>query len=169
MPLAPRGIGFSRVVITGALALLCGPVVIAQKPAATGDQKPDVAAQAQAAAQQQEIQTVVRLADAAMSGQPASADFPVQLQTDFLRAQGTRVWVPLTMTIDSSKLSTSAVTLYLRVTPRGMTAPPAPSATAPADKNAKDNKKDKKNDAKAPAAEPAGPNYPYEDVALLDL
>jgi hypothetical protein len=169
MPLSRRGIGFSRVVIAGALALLCGRVVLAQKPAPKADQKPDAAAQAQAAAQQQEIQTVVRLADAAMSGQPAQADFPIQLQTDFLRAQGTRVWVPLTMTIDSSKLSTSAVTLYLRVTPRGMTAPPAPAAAAPADKNAKDNKKDKKNDAKAPAAAPAGPNYPYEDVALLDL
>src|SRR5207248_3041288 len=95
-------------------------------------------------------------------------DFPLELHTDFLRAQGTRVWVPLTMTVDPAKLTSPAVTLYLRDTPRGMTTPPAAPAAAPADKNAKDakEKKDKKNDARQAAA---APNYPYEDMALLDL
>jgi hypothetical protein len=177
MPWSPREIGCLRALAASALIALSGIAVdgktaAAQKPAPKTDQKPDAAAQAQAAAQQQEVQTAVHLADAAMSGQSAPADIPIQLQSDFLRAQGTRVWVPLTMTLDPAKLSTSAVTLYLRVTPRGMTAPAAPTAPAPApaDKNAKDNKKDKKNETKPPAAaEPAAPNYPYEDVALLDL
>src|SRR5262249_56275137 len=88
----------------------------------------DAAGQAQAQAQQQEIQNLVRVADAAMSGQPAPTDFPIQFQNDFLKAQGARVWVPVTLTLDPSKLSSPspALTLYLRVVPRGMTAPPPP-------------------------------------------
>src|SRR4051812_41978213 len=102
----------------------CGTfAAAAQRPAPKADQKPDAAGQAQAAAQQQEIQNLVRLADAAMSGQPAPSDFPIQFQNDFLKAQGSRVWVPITLTIDPAKLSSSALTIYLRVVPRGMTAP----------------------------------------------
>jgi len=172
MPLSPRG-PFSRALGAAALAVFCGQAVaLAQKPAPKPDQKPDAAvqqAQAQPAAQQQELEIATRVADAAMSGQSAPGDFPIQLQTDFLRAQAGRVWVPLTITVDSSKLSTSAVALYLRVTPRGMTAP-APPATASPDKNSKDNKKDKKNDPKqAAAAAPPAPAYPYVDLALIDL
>src|SRR5204862_5612524 len=122
---------------------------------------------------QQEIQTLVRVADAAMSGQPAPAEFPIQFQNDFLKAQGSRVWVPIVLTLDPAKTPSGALTLYLRVTPRGMTAPPAAPALAASDKNAPDKNanKDKKKDSKAPAAAPAapaGPNYPYEDVSFLD-
>jgi hypothetical protein len=144
----------------------------AQKNAQKADQKPDPAAQAQALAQQQEIQTLVRLADAAMSGQPAPSDFPIQFQNDFLKAQGSRVWVPIILTLDPAKVSSSGLTLYLRVVPRGMTAPPAPApvATGSADKGKDGKDKDKKKDQKAPAAPPpAAPAYPYEDAAVLDL
>jgi hypothetical protein len=153
------------------LALACGTLTSAQKPPVKADQKADPAAQAKAQAEQQEIQTLVRVADAAMSGQPAPSDFPIQFQNDFLKAQGSRVWVPIILTLDPAKTPSGALTLYLRVTPRGMTAPPAPTAAAP-DKNAKDSK-DKKKDQKAPAAAapaaPGAPNYPYEDVSFLDL
>jgi hypothetical protein len=172
MPLSPRVFGFTRVVAAAlTLALACGTLATAQKPASKADQKPDPAAQAKAQAEQQEIQTLVRVADAVMSGQPAAADFPIQFQNDFQKAQGSRVWVPIILTLDPAKTPSGALTLYLRVTPRGMTAPPALAAAAP-DKNAKDNKdnKDKKTDPKTPAAAaPAGPNYPYEDVSFLDL
>lgn len=142
------------------------PELSAQKPA-KGDQKADAAGQAQAQAQQQEIQNLVRIADAAMSGQPAPSDFPIQFQNDFLKAQGSRVWVPVTLTLDPSKLSSPspALTLYLRVVPRGMTAPPPP-AEPPKDAKDKD-KKDKKNDKTAPAAAPTV-NYPFEDAQVLD-
>jgi hypothetical protein len=164
-------------VAAAALSAACGALVVAapaQRPAPKADQKPDPAAQAQAMAQQQEIQSLVRIADAAMGGQQAPAEFPIQFQNDFLRAQGTRVWVPITLTVDPAKLSSGALTLYLRVVPRGMTAPPAPTAPAAApDKNAKDNKdnKDKKKDAKTPAAAapPPAPAYPFEDASFLDL
>ena len=173
MPLL-RVVGFTRFgAATLAVALACGTLTSAQKPAAKGDQKPDPAAQAKAQMEQQEIQTLVRVADAAMSGQPAPADFPIQFQNDFLKAQASRVWVPIILTLDPAKTPSGALTLYLRVTPRGMTAPPAVAA-APPDKNAKDNKdkdkdKDKKNQRPAAGAPPAAPNYPYEDVSFLDL
>src|SRR5688572_26738052 len=149
-------------ICTGAM-----PALGQSRQAPKGDQKPDSAAgQAQAQAQQQEIQTLVRVADSAMSGQPAPADFPIQFQNDFLKAQGTRVWVPITLTLDPAKLSSTALTLYLRVVPRGTTAPPAPPAAAA---NAKDNRNQDKNKKDPKAAPPAGPAYPYEDASFMDV
>jgi len=153
----------SRIAIAAALSVCAGPVASAQKPSAKADQKAEAAA---AQAQQQEYSTVVRLADTVMSGQPAPADFPVQFSNDFLRAQGGRVWIPFTLTFDPAKPPPAALTFYVRVAPRGMTTPPPPAAAEkPNDKNKKDNKKD----AKSGAATPAAPNYPYEDIAVLDL
>ena len=172
MSLLSRRDGVARLVLAGALPLLCGTIVLAQRPPAKGDQKPDAASAAQQQAQNQEIETVLHAADAAMAAPPAVNDLPMQLQTDFLKAQAGRVWVPLTITIDPAKLSTSAITLYLRVAPRGMTAPAPPQASdAAGGKDKKDNKKktDKNaKDAKGGAA-PSGPSYPYEDVAFPDL
>jgi hypothetical protein len=163
-----RGFEIRRVLAAGVLSAACGTLVFAQqRPAPKGDQKPDPAAQAAAMAQQQEIQSMVRIADAAMSGQQGPADFPIQFQNDLLKAQGNRVWVPITLTVDPAKLSSSALTIYLRVVPRGMTAPPAPVAAAPAagDKDKKDKKKDPKGAVPAP---PAAPNYPFEDAQEFD-
>jgi hypothetical protein len=151
---------FSRFTAGALLCACASTVVFAQKPS-KADQKAEAAA---AQAQQQEYAAVVRLADTAMSGQPAPSDFPIQFQNDFLRAQGGRVWVPITLTIDPAKLPSSAMTLYTRVAPRGMTAPPPPVAPDKNDKSKTD--KNKKNDKTAP---PAGPTYPYEDIAILDL
>jgi hypothetical protein len=152
----------SRIVIAAALSACAGAVASAQKPASKPDQKAEAAA---AQAQQQEYSTVVRLADTAMSGQAGPADFPVQFSNDFLRAQGGRVWIPFTLTFDPAKPPPAALTFYVRVAPRGMTTPPPPTAgEKPNDKNKKDNKKDAKG-----GAPPAAPNYPYEDIAVLDL
>ena len=135
------------------------------------NQKPDAAAQAQAQAQAQEVQALVRIADQAMAGQAAPSDFSMQFQNDFIKAQGGRVWLPITLTIDPSKLTNpagEAATLYVRVAPRGMTAPPA--AQAPAQDDKKDKKKKDKNAKDAPAA-PTGmaSPYPFEDVSFLEL
>src|SRR5262245_64950117 len=99
------------------------------KPAS--DKKPDAAAPSPADAQ--EIQGLVRVADAAMTGQQAPADFPIEFQNDFLKAQGARVWVPMTLTIDPSKLSNPTgepIGLYLGVGPRGMTLRAAATAAS---------------------------------------
>jgi hypothetical protein len=114
------------------------------------------------------VQNLVRLADAAMTGQQVPSDFPIQFQNDFLKAQNARVWVPITLTVDPSKLTSGAVTLYLRVAPRGMSAPPAPAA-APEGKDAKKNDKDKNRKDKDAKPAGSGPSYPFEDVSFLDL
>jgi hypothetical protein len=139
------------------------------------EKKPDTP---QSQAEAQEIQGLVRVADAAMTGQQAPADFPIEFQNDFLKAQGSRVWVPMTLTIDSSKLSNPAgepVAFYLRVAPRGMTTPPAAPAPAATDKEndkkkdkGKDKDKDKDKDAK-PGAAPPAPAYPFEDLSFPEL
>lgn len=162
-----RGFKVRRVLAAGVLSATCGTLVLAQQKPAPKDPKADAAAQAAAQAQQQEIQNLVRIADASMSGQQGPADFPIQFQNDFLRAQGNRVWVPITLTIDPAKLTTSALTIYLRVVPRGMTAPPAPAAPAN-DKDKKDKDKDKKKDAKNATPAPPAPSYPFEDAQMFD-
>ena len=140
-----------RVLGAGVLAVACTTMVgAAQRPAQGKDQKPDPVA----AAQQQEIQALVRTADAAMSGQSAPADFTIQFRNDFLKAQANRVWVPITLTLDPAKVSGVGMSLYLRVVPRGMTAPAPPPAPP---------KKDAKNALPAPA-----PAYPFEDVSFFD-
>jgi len=164
MPVSPRRSWFPRALITALLPFTCGAIAFGQRPAPAPAQKPDPASQAQVQAEQQEIQSLVRIADAAMTGQQAPSDFPIQFQNDFLKAQGSRVWVPITLTLDPAKLSSSALTLYLRVAPRGMTAPPAPP---PAPDTSKDKKDDKNKNAKP--APPAAPAYPFEDVSFMDV
>jgi hypothetical protein len=193
MSLARRGLirWFLGVVV----ALSFGMSVAARNQQDAGkpqDKKPEAAGQNQA--QAEEIQGLVRVADAAMTGQQASADFPIQFQNDFLKAQGSRVWVPMTLTIDPAKLSNPAgepVALYLRVAPRGMTTPPAappPTAAANDKDKDKDKKKDKDKDkdkdkgkdkdkdkdkdpnAKPGAdASPAASPYPFEDLSFLEV
>ena len=158
-----RFMGLSRLAAGALLCVCASTVCFAQKPAKADPKTEQTAAQTQ----QQEYAAVVRLADATMSGQPGPTDFPIQFQNDFLRAQNGRVWVPLTLTLDPAKLPASAVTLYLRVAPRGATAPPPPAAPDKNDKNKNDkNRKDKNSDK---SAAPAAPAYPYEDISVLDL
>lgn len=161
------GIGVAAV---AAVALATGVMAAGAQDKKDKNQKPDAAAQAQALAQQQEIQALVRLADAAMAGQPAPSDFPMQFQNDFIKAQQGRVWLPVTLTIDSTKLTNPSgepAAIYVRVTPRGMTAPPA----AQAQQGDKDKKDKKKKDKNAPPDAKGMPSpYPFEDVSYnLDL
>jgi hypothetical protein len=143
-----------------AVAVVCAPAMAAAKQSqSTAAKTPDPAMQAQV----EQMQSLVRLTDSAMMGQSAPADFPIQFQNDFIRAQGTRVWVPMTLTIDPAKLSTpngGPMTIYLRVAPRGMTAPPPPPAPA-------DSKDKKKKDAKTPPPAPPSP-YAFEDFAQIE-
>jgi hypothetical protein len=147
-----------------ALALVGAPAGLRGAPA-----QADKTAQAKTAdpamqAQVEQMQSLVRLTDAAMTGQPAPSDFPIQFQNDFIRAQGSRVWVPITLTIDPSRLSNPAgtpMTIYLRVAPRGMTAPPP----LPEQKDSKDKKK---KDADAKNAPPPPSPYAFEDFAQIE-
>ena len=91
--------------------------------------------------------------------------FPIQFQNDFLKAQNARVWVPITLTLDPAKLTTGALTLYLRVAPRGMSAPPPP-APAP---DAEDGPEEERQEEGRQAGRRQPPTYPFEDVSFLDL
>ena len=168
MALSSRRFLVARLIVAGVLSVAWGSLASAQRPPAKGDQKPDAAAAAREQAQNQEIQAVYHMADAAMAGQ-TPAEFPIQVQTDFLKAQAGRVWVPLTFTLDPAKTAAGPLTVYLRVTPRGMTAPAAAPAPAPDAKDSKDKKKNDKDKKGAPAPVASAPSYPYEDVALLEL
>ena len=155
----------SATVAAVAWAVVCAPIAayaerpLNQPPQSAQAKAPDAAMQAQV----EQMQSLVRLTDSAMMGQSAPSDFPIQFQNDFIRAQGTRVWVPMTLTIDPAKLSAPSggpMTIYLRVAPRGMTAPPPPPAPA-------ESKDKKKKDAKTAAPPPPSP-YAFEDFAQIE-
>jgi hypothetical protein len=108
-------------------------------------------------AQQKEIQGLVKLVDGASAGQPAPADFPIQFQNDFLKAQEGRTYVPFTLTIDQTKLPPGPAAMYVRVVSRGG----ASATPPPAEKDQKKDDKDKKDDKAS--------KYAFEDVHFLDL
>lgn len=162
-----RGVRRSGTAAAVAVAIVCAPAGLFAAPRQAQTGRPAQAGSADPAVQAQaaQMQSLVRLADSAMMGQPAPSDFPIQFQNDFIRAQGSRVWVPMTLTIDSSKLSNPSgepMTIYLRVAPRGMTAPPPQPPQA---KDSKDKKKEK--DAKNPPPPPPSP-YAFEDFAEIE-
>jgi hypothetical protein len=74
-------------------------------------------------AQRLEGEAIVALADAALAGKAAAADFQVEWQNEFLKAQrGT--FVPFTLTIDASRFSKPAVLVYVRAVRREPAAAP---------------------------------------------
>jgi hypothetical protein len=92
------------------------------------------------------------LVDAAMAGTPRS-DFPIQWKSEFsLKAQENRTYVPFTITVDPATAPSPAV-LYVRLTPRGATAPAAPA----------EKKEEGEDKGEAPVA------YPFEDLHTVQL
>src|SRR5689334_13448967 len=105
-----RGVGVNGWILAAALAA-AGSTAFARGQGQDKKPDPKQADTAQAQAQAQEVQALVRLADSAMTGQQVPSDFPIQFQNEFLKAQGARVWVPITLTLDPAKVSTGALTL----------------------------------------------------------
>jgi hypothetical protein len=98
-------------------------------------------------AQQLQMQALVSLVDGVMGGQPPPADIPVTWHHDFLKALDQKTYVPFTLSLDPAQ-GPLPLTVYLRVAPSGMTAPPPPP-------------KDKKDpNAAAP--------FPFEDAYFLE-
>ena len=122
--------------------------------AALGAQKKDDKKQSDA--QKKETLDIVRLADGAAAGQPATNDFGLAwAKEDYLKATGNKEYVPFTLTFDQSKVPAgSQVALYWRVVAKdaGSTA----ALTLPAA-----GKKDDKDKAKA------APKYAYEDINYI--
>jgi hypothetical protein len=90
---------------------------------------------------------------------PATAAGKMTLRTDFLKADNNQAYVPFVLSIDASLLPSTAAVLYLRVAPKGTTAPLVPAAGKETDKDA----------AKKPAEKPAEKSpYPFEDAFFVD-
>jgi hypothetical protein len=106
-------------------------------------------------AQRREIQATTKIVDGAMAGQPMPNDLSLAwVREDLLKAQGNKQYVPFTITIDPTKATSSALTLYWRVVAQN---PPAEAAAAPT------AKKEDRN------AKPAAPEYAYEDLTNMTV
>jgi hypothetical protein len=81
------------------------------------------------------------------------------VREDVLKAQGNKEYVPFSITMDASKITSPTVAFYYRVIAQG-TGAPAPPAPDPK------NEKDKKDDKKAAAAQQ---KYPYEDFVQIPV
>ncbi|HOC18840.1 MAG TPA: hypothetical protein PKK95_11255 [Vicinamibacterales bacterium] len=104
--------------------------------------------------QQREVQTVVKIVDEVVAGQPAPTDFPITFQYHFQKARDQRTFMPVTMVFPQDRITNTSVVYYVRVVPRGG------AATAPEGNGEKDAKQDEKK---------GRPEYPFEDVRFFDL
>src|SRR3954464_10747429 len=107
----------------------------------------------QSDAQKKETLEIVKIADAAAAGQPATNDFGLTwAHEDYLKATGNKEYVPFTLTFDQSKVPAGAqVALYWRVVAKDA------AATATLNLPATGKKDDKDKDKAKPA-----PKYAYE-------
>jgi hypothetical protein len=118
-------------------------------PAALVAQKKDTKKQDEA--RRMQVQTIVKLADEVEGGAAAPNDLGLVLaNVDYLKAASNKEYMPFTVTIDASKVTTPTIALYWRVAKPG-TLPPA---EADAKKN---NKKEPKRD------------LPYEDISYVPV
>ncbi|MDO8837146.1 MAG: hypothetical protein Q7V01_16200 [Vicinamibacterales bacterium] len=106
-------------------------------------------------AQQEELQAVLKIADAVTAGQPAPADFTMTFSNDFLKAQDGKMYIPFTLAIPADSAPPANLTMYLRVVARNPPVAAAPPADAK-DKKAKDDKNNR-------------PEYAFEDAFSVDL
>jgi len=135
----------------GALALTV-LVLLASSNALLGQSKDD---KKKDEAQKKEIANVVKIVDGVAAGQPAANDLSLAwVREDVLKAQGNKQYVPFTVQIDPSKLSTPNVAFYWRVVAKNAA---APEAAAAGKKDDKDKDKGKKGD------------YAYEDITFVPV
>jgi len=110
-------------------------------------------------AQKKEIQSIVKTVDDAAAGQPATNDLAIAwLHEDVLKAQGNKEYVPFTVSLDPSKLTSDKVAFYWRVVAKN---PAAAAEAAPPAGKKDDKKKDDKNNKKS--------DYAYEDIAFVPV
>jgi hypothetical protein len=104
-------------------------------------------------AQKKDMMATSSLIDAAMAGQATPNDLSLAwAHDDLLKATNSREYVPFIVTIDPSKVSSPAVTIYWRVVSKEQAAAMAAMA-APAANGKKDDKK-----------APPRPTFAYEDI-----
>ena len=98
-------------------------------------------------AQRAEAQATINLVEDLVAGRPAAATLPVKWEhQDYIKAQADKTYVPFTIAIEPGALTTSGVSLYLRVVKRGAEAAPPPPPVKP----------EKDKDKKGAVAPPVG-------------
>lgn len=102
--------------------------------------------------QQRELQTVVKVLDDVVAGQPAPADFPMTLQYHFQKARDQRTYMPIVLVLPQDRVTNTSVVYYVRAVARGAAAPPAANG-----------ENEKQEQAKG------RPEFPFEDVRFVDL
>jgi hypothetical protein len=103
---------------------------------------------------QLEGEAILALADAALAGRAVPADFRVEWQNEFLKAQrGT--FVPFTLTVDLSRLSRPAALVYVRAVRR----PAGPASVVPV---VEETRRDRKGI-------PEEPDYPVDAIFPVEL
>jgi hypothetical protein len=145
------------VALVSGLALLCSINVFAQR-GDRGQQTPgDANSRKLSDAQKREIIASVKIVDDVIAGQAMTNDLSLAwMRQDVLKATDNKEYVPFVVSIDPTKLTTTA-TIYWRVVSKN---PPSAPVPAPADDK---DKKDKKDDKNKPAARPV---YAYEDISV---
>ncbi|RPJ79869.1 MAG: hypothetical protein EHM13_13025 [Acidobacteria bacterium] len=150
MHIRARVLGFTSVL----LAVLL--VAFASESAAQQQQQKEVKLDK---AQQQDVQTAVKIVDDVMAGQSGPSDFPLTLHYTFQKARDKRTFTPLTVNFPQASVNSPSVVLYVRVVSRAPAAAAAPAAPA-----AEGGKRDEQEQKKAARAE-----YPFEDIQFVDL
>jgi hypothetical protein len=137
------------------LGPLFGLMVLASSIALLAQAPPNKEDKKKSDAQNKEIQNVVKIVDVIAAGQPAPNDLSLAwIREDVLKAQGSKEYVPFTVSVDASKVSGGTVAFYWRVVSKNGPAPAAPAEAK------KDDKKDDKNKK---------PDYAYEDIAFIPV
>jgi hypothetical protein len=110
--------------------------------------------------QRADAQATIALVDDLAAGKPAPATLPIKWEhQDYIKAQADKTYVPFTIAIEPGALTTTGISLYLRVVKKGADAGPQP----PPAKTEKDSKKDK--DKPLVSAQSA---YPFENLYVID-
>lgn len=79
------------------------------------------------AAQEREIVSLAAVVGAALRGEIVPTDEPFGWSNDFLKSSEQTTFVPFTLSIEASRLTTSEVAMYLFATPRGPGSAAAPA------------------------------------------
>lgn len=170
--------------MTGAAVVLA--VAAAVWPVAA-QKKGDDKAAPKADPRQELIGSLVTAADLAMAGAPGTSVYvfdpaaeprvvadpataiQIQLELDFLKASDRKVYVPFTVKVQPGVLGTStSLAAYLRLTPKGATAPVTAPVEAPTDKKKNDRKKSGKEAQDLAGVAVSGTEYPWEDLYELN-
>jgi hypothetical protein len=105
--------------------------------------------------EQLDIETLVKTVDGAAMGQPAPTDVSIKWESNhFVKGQDGKTYIPFTLVVDRSKLTTPGVGLYIRAVSKEAAPPPAPAA----------GKDDRRKNEKPPRIE-----YPWDNVHFIEI